>query len=66
MKDNWINTGYKNNKLNSEFINGIDIFKNKNNRYFYLQISILIIWFLILQMILKLILYGNFNYQGIR
>ena len=66
MKDNWINTGYKNNKLNSEFINGIRyIFKNKNNRYFYLQISdINNLSSNFTDDFLKLILYGNFNYQG--
>jgi len=66
MKDNWINTGYKNNKLNSEFINGIRyIFQNKNNRYFYLQISdINNLSSNFTDDFLKLILYGNFNYQG--
>ena len=66
MKDNWINTGYKNNKLNSEFINGIRyIFQNKNNRYFYLQISdINNLNSNFTDDFLKLILYGNFNYQG--
>ena len=66
MKDNWINTGNKNNKLNSEFINGIRyIFQNKNNRYFYLQISdINNLSSNFTDDFLKLILYGNFNYQG--
>lgn len=66
MKDNWINTGDKNNKLNSEFINGIRyIFQNKNNRYFYLQISdINNLSSNFTDDFLKLILYGNFNYQG--
>ena len=66
MKDNWINAGYKNNKLNSEFINGIRyIFQNKNNRYFYLQISdINNLSSNFTDDFLKLILYGNFNYQG--
>ena len=66
MKDNWINAGNKNNKLNSEFINGIRyIFQNKNNRYFYLQISdINNLNSNFTDDFLKLILYGNFNYQG--
>ena len=66
MKDNWINAGNKNNKLNSEFINGIRyIFQNKNNRYFYLQISdINNLSSNFTDDFLKLILYGNFNYQG--
>jgi len=66
MKDNWINTGNKNNKLNSEFINGIRyIFQNKNQRYFYLQISdINNLSSNFTDDFLKLILYGNFNYQG--
>ena len=66
MKDNWINAGYKNNKLNSELINGIRyIFQNKNNRYFYLQISdINNLSSSFTDDFLKLILYGNFNYQG--
>lgn len=66
MKDNWINAGYKNNKLNSELINGIRyIFQNKNNRYFYLHISdINNLSSSFTDDFLKLILYGNFNYQG--
>ena len=66
MKDNWINAGNKNNKLNSEFINGIRyIFQNKNQRYFYLQISdINNLSSNFTDDFLKLILYGNFNYQG--
>ena len=66
MKDNWINAGNKNNKINSEFMNGIRyIFQNKNNRYFYLQISdINNLSSNFTDDFLKLILYGNFNYQG--
>ena len=40
MKDNWINSGDEDNRLNAEIINGFNYnFRNQNNSILYLQIT---------------------------
>ena len=66
MKDNWINTGDEDNRLNAEIVNGFNYnFRNQNNSILYLHITdVNQINSSFADDLLKLTFYGNFDYQG--
>lgn len=66
MKDNWINSGDEDNRLNAEIINGFNYnFRNQNNSILYLQITdVNNLNSSFKDDLLKLTFHGNFDYQG--
>ena len=66
MKDNWINSGDENNRLNAEFTNYIKYeFLNKDFNSFYFQFSdVNYVNCNFKDDLLKLSFYGNYDYQG--
>ena len=66
MKDNWINSGDENNRLNAEFTNYLKYeFLNKDFNSFYFQFSdVNYVNCNFKDDLLKLSFYGNYDYQG--